>query len=86
MAKAKQLDALAERALDAVVASRPDLRTWAEDKRRELAGEPRSELLRFLVFSLDQGNQQAVEAAFGLAPGDLAVAGPAGRIARLLRA
>lgn len=85
MAKAKQLDALAERALDAVVASRPDLRNWSEDKRRELAGEPRSELLRFLVFSLDQGNQAAVEEAFGLAPGDLAVTGPAARIARLLR-
>jgi hypothetical protein len=87
MTKAKQqLDPLVERALDAVVANKPSLANWAASKRFELAGESRMEVFRWLVFSLDPGNQEAVEAAFGLEPGDLAVTGPTGRVARLLRA
>lgn len=87
MTKAEQqLDPLVERALDAVVANKLSLANWAESKRFELAGEPRIEVFRWLVFSLDRGNQAAVEAAFGLEPGDLAVTGLSGRVARVLRA
>ncbi|SCX72635.1 hypothetical protein [Variovorax sp. EL159] len=83
MAKANQLDALAERALDAVMTNKPSLAAWAEDQRLKLAGQPRSEVLAWLVFSLDPANQMAVEEALELDPGDLAVDGP---IARVLRA
>lgn len=64
------LDYLADKALRAIEAQKPQLGSWLADKRRELLGKSRLDVLRFITFDLDRTNRTIVFESMGLDASD----------------
>ena len=63
-----KLDWLAERALTAVAAHRPELAGhWIEEKRRDLAGRTRMQVFQWMN-NLDRGSRVAIAKSLGIDP------------------
>lgn len=65
------MDYLAQTALSAIETARPDMASWVADKRHELAGKDRLEVLRWVGLSLDGQNRRIVAQALGVSAADL---------------
>ena len=60
-----EINGLAERALDAIVAERPELAAWRTAQESELAGVSRLSVLRWICNDLDARNRAIVAKAIG---------------------
>lgn len=57
--------------LRAIESERPELASWAEDKRHSLADAGKLEALRWVVFDLDAKNQLIACKTLGILPADM---------------
>lgn len=69
------IDYLATTALDAIVAARPEMRSWIDDKSIQLEDRDRLSVLRWIVTGLDESNQEIVASALGVSVADLEAVG-----------